>query len=162
MSIKIYQQVMFILSLSLTPWQHLGICHFRNKKEAGYMVHTDFWGKKSMTFQYYSRSKIIFSRTPFPCNWTQTDYCNTFPHERTSNNRKYTMPRTLKIIKHTFMITRKICILLCFQSFLLPKTFFFFNRGYFYTRSFQKYSRISVENSRTFQGYPTIFQFSRP
>ena len=35
------------------------------------------------------------------------------------------MPGTLKIIKHTFMITRNICILLCFQSFLFPKTHFF-------------------------------------
>ena len=37
----------------------------------------------------------------------------------------------------------------------------FFNEGYFYSRSFQKYSRTSVENSRTFKGYPTIFQFSK-
>ena len=44
----------------------------------------------------------------------------------------------------------------------LCKTFyFFFNEGYFYSRSLQKYSRTSVENSRTFQGYPTIFQFLR-
>ena len=37
----------------------------------------------------------------------------------------------------------------------------FFNKGYFYSRSFQKYSRTSGENSRTIQGYPTNFQFSR-
>ena len=37
----------------------------------------------------------------------------------------------------------------------------FFNKGYFYSRSFQKYSRTSVRNTRAFQGYPTIFQFSR-
>ena len=43
----------------------------------------------------------------------------------------------------------------------LCKTVFFFNEGYFYSRSFQKYSRTSVENSRTFKGYPTIFQFSK-
>ena len=42
----------------------------------------------------------------------------------------------------------------------LRKTFFF-NEGYFYSRSFQKYSRTFVENSRTIQGYPTIVQFSR-
>ena len=36
-----------------------------------------------------------------------------------------------------------------------------FNEGYFYLRSFQIYSRTSMENSRPFQGYPTIFQFSR-
>ena len=34
-----------------------------------------------------------------------------------------------------------------------------FNEGYFYLRSFQIYSRTSMENSRPFQGYPTIFQF---
>ena len=47
------------------------------------------------------------------------------------------------------MITKKICVLLCFQSFVCAKHFF--NKGYFYSRSFQKYSRTSVENSRTFQ-----------
>ena len=52
--------------------------------------------------------------------------------------------------------------MLCFQSFLCAKhVFFFLNEGYFYSRSFQKYSRPFVENSKTFQGYPTIFQFSR-
>ena len=57
------------------------------------------------------------------------------------------------------MTTKKICVLLCFQSFLCAKHFF--KQRLFYSRSFQKYSRTSVENSRTFQGYPTIFQFSR-
>ena len=56
---------------------------------------------------------------------------------------------------------RKICILLCFQSFLCAKHVFYLNESYFYSRSFQKYSRTSVENSRTFQGYPTISQFLR-
>ena len=42
----------------------------------------------------------------------------------------------------------------------LRKPFFFNYEGYFYSRSFKKYSRTSEENSRTFQGYPTIFQFS--
>ena len=120
-SIKIYQQVMLsfhCLQLLSSTWEF--------KTEAGQMVHTDFWGKTSRTFQHFSRSKIIFSRTSFPCNLTQTDYCNTFSHEGTSNNGKYTMLGTLKIIKHTFMITRNICMLLCFQSFLFPKTLFFF------------------------------------
>ena len=49
---------------------------------------------------------------------------------------------------------RKICVLLCFQSFLCAKHVFYLNESYFY-------SRTSVENSRTFQGYPTISQFSR-
>ena len=57
------------------------------------------------------------------------------------------------------MTTKKISLLLCFQSFLCAKHFF--KQRLFYSRSFQKYSRTSVENSRTFQGYPTIFQFSR-
>ena len=56
---------------------------------------------------------------------------------------------------------RKICILLCFQSFLCAKHVFYLNESYFYSRSFQKYSRTSVENSRTFQGYPANLQFSR-
>ena len=70
------------------------------------------------------------------------------------------MPGTPKSLKNTFIITKTICVLLCFQSFLCAKQFFF-NEGYFYSRSFQKYSRTSVENSRTFQGYSTIFQFSK-
>ena len=60
---------------------------------------------------------------------------------------------------------RIICVLLCFQSFICAKhvlfVCFFFNKGQFYSRSFQKLSRTSVENSRTFQEYPTISQFSR-
>ena len=43
----------------------------------------------------------------------------------------------------------------------LRKPFFFNYEDYFYSRSFKKHSRTSVENSRTFQEYPTIFQFSR-
>ena len=70
------------------------------------------------------------------------------------------MPGTPKSLKNTFIINKPICVLLCFQSFLCAKQFFF-NEGYFYSRSFQKYSRTSVENSRTFQGYSTIFQFSK-
>ena len=70
------------------------------------------------------------------------------------------MPGTPKSLKNTFIITKPICVLLCFQSFLCAKQFFF-NEGYFYSRSFQKYSRTSVENLRTFKGYPTIFQFSK-
>jgi len=56
---------------------------------------------------------------------------------------------------------RKISVLLRIQSFLCAKHVFYLNKSYFYSRSFQKYSRTSVENSRTFQGYPTISQFSR-
>ena len=69
------------------------------------------------------------------------------------------MGGTPKLYEHTFMITKKIYILMCFQIFPLRITLFF-NESYFYSRSFQKYSRTSVENSRTFQGYPTNFQFS--
>ena len=58
------------------------------------------------------------------------------------------------------MITKKNCVLLCFQSFLCTKHFVF-NEGNFYSRSFPTHSRTSVENSTTFQEYPTIFQFSR-
>ena len=58
------------------------------------------------------------------------------------------------------MITKKNCVLLCFQSFLCAKHFVF-NEGNFYSRSFPTHSRTSVENSTTFQEYPTIFQFSR-
>ena len=42
------------------------------------------------------------------------------------------------------MISNKIYILLCFQPFLCAKHLF--NEGYFYSRSFQKYSRTSEEN----------------
>ena len=58
------------------------------------------------------------------------------------------------IRKHTFMITKKICVLLCFQSFLYAKHFF--NKGYFYSRSFQKYSRTSAEN---FKDIAQFFSF---
>ena len=58
------------------------------------------------------------------------------------------------------MITKKNCVLLCFQSFLCTKHFVF-NEGYFYSTSFPTHSRTSVENSTTFQEYLTIFQFSR-
>ena len=58
------------------------------------------------------------------------------------------------------MITKTICVLLCFQSSLCAKHFIF-DEGYFYSGSFQKYSRTYVQNSRTSQGYPTIFQFPR-
>ena len=44
--------------------------------------------------------------------------------------------------KHTFMITNKIWVLLCFQSFPLHKTLF-------------------LTKVIFFQGYPTMFQFSR-
>ena len=58
------------------------------------------------------------------------------------------------------MVTKTICVLLCIQSFPYTKHYIF-NKHYFHSRSFQKYSRNSVENSRTFQGYRTIFHFSR-
>ena len=53
------------------------------------------------------------------------------------------------IRKHFHDHQENFCVLLCFQSFLCTKHFF--NEGYFHSRSFQKYSRTSVENSRTFQ-----------
>ena len=44
----------------------------------------------------------------------------------------------------------------------LRKTFVFFTKITFIQGAFKNmYSRISVENPRTFQGFPTIFQFSR-
>ena len=42
----------------------------------------------------------------------------------TSNNRKWTMPGTPKSYENTFMNNKKICVLLCFQSFLWAKQFF--------------------------------------
>ena len=58
--------------------------------------------------------------------------------------------------KHFHDHQENVCVLLCFQSFLVcAKQFFFlfFNdQSYIYSSSFQKYSRTSVENSRTFQG----------
>ena len=68
------------------------------------------------------------------------------------------MPETPKSWENTFMTAKKICVLLCFQSFLCANHFNF-NEGYFYSRSFQKYSRTSEENSKTFQAYPTIFRY---
>ena len=52
---------------------------------------------------------------------------------------------------------KKFTYCCAFKSFLCTKQFF--GLRLFYSRSFQKYSRTSGENSRTFQGYPTNFQF---
>ena len=80
------------------------------------------------------------------------------------------VPRVLQITEnelcreHRNHITKKhfhdhqenFCVLLCFQSLLICEKqfffFFFFNESDFYSSSFQKYPRTSVENSRTFQG----------
>ena len=50
--------------------------------------------------------------------------------------------------RHTFMITKKIGIRIICCAFHLV-----FSKGYFYSRSFQKYSRTSVENSRIIWGF---------
>ena len=55
------------------------------------------------------------------------------------------------------MITKKIFVYCCaFNHSLFAQNiflnFFFNDQSYFYSSSFQKYSRTSVENSRTFQG----------
>ena len=55
------------------------------------------------------------------------------------------------------MITKKICLLLCFQSFLCAKNFAL-TKVSFIQRAF-KYSKTYEENSRTFQGCLTIFIF---
>ena len=59
--------------------------------------------------------------------------------------------------KHFHDHQENVCVLLCFQSFLVCAkqfffSFFFYDQSYFYSSSFQKYSKTSVENSRTFQG----------
>ena len=71
------------------------------------------------------------------------------------------MPGTLKSYENTFMITKENLCIVGLSIIPLHKTsdLFFKNEGYFYLRSFKKYSRTSVETSRTFQEYPTIFQF---
>ena len=69
------------------------------------------------------------------------------------------MPRTLKIIKHTFMITRKICILLCFQSFLLPKTFFFLTEVIFIQEAFKSIQEFLWKIQGLFKDIPQFFNF---
>ena len=68
---------------------------------------------------------------------TKKSLCRVFQITENAGNTKI-------IRKHTFMISNKIYILLCFQPFLCAKHLF--NEGYFYSRSFQKYSRTSEEN----------------
>ena len=70
------------------------------------------------------------------------------------------MPGTPKSPKKHFHYHQSNLCIAVLSIIPLCKTVFF-NEGYFYSRSFQKYSRTSVENSRTFKGYPTIFQFSK-
>ena len=55
------------------------------------------------------------------------------------------------------MTTKKIFLLLCFP---LRKTLFL-NKGYFIQGAFKNIQGLLWKISRTFQGYPTIFQFSR-
>ena len=70
--------------------------------------------------------------------------------------------RDTEIIRKDFMFTKENLCIAVLSIIPLRKTcFFFLNEGYFYSRSFQKHSRTSVENSRTFHGYPTIFEFPR-
>ena len=79
----------------------------------------------------------------------------------TSNNRKWTIPGTPKSYENTFMMTKENLCVVVLSIIPLHKTsdLPFLNEGSFHSRSFQKYSRTSVETSRTFQEYPTIFQF---
>ena len=89
-------------------------------------------------------------------------HCNTFPQggrvprvPQITENELCQEHRKHK--KTVLMITKKICLLLCFQSFLWAKNFAL-TKVSFIQRAF-KYSKTYVENSRTFQGCPTIFNF---
>ena len=61
------------------------------------------------------------------------------------------------IRKHFHDHQENLCIAVLSIIISFVQTILFL--GYFYSRSFQKYSRTSVENSRTCQAYPTIFQY---
>ena len=67
------------------------------------------------------------------------------------------MPGTLKIIKHTFMITRNICILLCFQSFLFPKTLFFLTEVI--QGAFKNIQELLWKIQGLFKDIPQFFNF---
>ena len=70
------------------------------------------------------------------------------------------MPGTPKSYENTFMITKEnLCIVLSIIPLYKTSDLLLLNEGSFYSRSFQKYSRTSVETLRTFQEYPTVFQF---
>ena len=71
------------------------------------------------------------------------------------------MPGTPKSYENTSMITKENLCIVVLSIIPLHKTsdLLFLNESSFYSRSFQKYSKTSVETSRTFQEYPTIFQF---
>ena len=66
---------------------------------------------------------------------------------------------TLKIIKHTFMITRNICILLCFQSFLFPKTLFFLTEVIFIQGAFKNIQELLWKIQGLFKDIPQFFSF---
>ena len=75
--------------------------------------------------------------------------------------QKMNYARNIEIIrKHTFMITKKICILLCFQCFLCARHSFL-TKVIFIQRTLKNIQGLPWKIKRTFQGYPTIFQFSR-
>ena len=68
--------------------------------------------------------------------------------------------RNIEIIrKHTFMITKKICILPCFKCFLCARHSFL-TKVIFIQRTLKNIQGLPWKIKRTFQGYPTIFQFS--
>ena len=72
------------------------------------------------------------------------------------------MPGTLKSIKHTFMITRNICILLCFQSFLFPKTLFFKKKKkevIFIQGAFKNIQELLWKIQGLFKDIPQFFNF---
>ena len=54
------------------------------------------------------------------------------------------------------MITKKNCVLLCFQSFLCTKHFVF-NEGYFYSKKKKKYSSLGL-----LKDFPRFFNFQGP
>ena len=135
------------------------------------MVHTKFWGKRSRTFQGLL----------FPILWHRMtrskDLSNSYveggllsiaiPSPRKARflgyfkKRKMNYARNIEIIrKHTFMITKKICLLLCFQCFLCARHSFL-TKVIFIQRTLKNIQGLPWEIKRTFQGYPTIFQFSR-
>ena len=70
------------------------------------------------------------------------------------------MPGTPKSLKNTFIITKTICVLLCFQSFLCAKQFFL-TRVIFIQGAFKNIQGLLWKIQGLLKDIPQFFSFQR-
>ena len=70
------------------------------------------------------------------------------------------MPGTPKSLKNTFIITKPICVLLCFQSFLCAKQFFL-TRIIFIQGAFKNIQGLLWKIQGLLKDIPQFFSFQR-